>query len=88
MPRYALCCYPHIFLALFGVYSIMQLRCVRRHTQGLHRSLNVLEFDFVTQVPLNVLEFMAVFLNVLENISSINDCMFGTWYYVNCFNYF
>ena len=33
--------------------------------------LNVLEFDFVIQVSLNVLEFMAVFLNVLENIFSV-----------------
>ena len=30
--------------------------------------LNVLEFDFVTQIPLSVLEFMALFLNVLDNI--------------------
>ena len=38
------------------------------YDQGLHRSQNVLEFDFVTQVPLDGPEFMAVFLNVLENI--------------------
>ena len=52
--------------------------------QGLYRSPNVLEFDFVTQVPLTVLEFMTVFLNVLKTCflccymiePTVNDCVF------------
>ena len=44
---------------------------MEKHNLHLHRSPDVLKFDFVTQVPLNVLEFMAVFLNVLENKFSV-----------------
>ena len=40
--------------------------------QGSHISQN--EFDFLTQVPLNVLDFKAVFLTVLVNIFSVLLC--------------
>ena len=32
--------------------------------------LNVLEFEYFIKVPLNVLELIAMFLNVLENVIS------------------
>ena len=39
----------------------------RRHPQTL---LHVLEFEYIVCVPLNVLESMGVFWNVLENVIS------------------
>ena len=52
-----------------------------------HIPQHFIEFDFVTQVPIHVLEFMAVFFNVLENIfyMSMIACFIIV---VNCFNYF
>ena len=36
---------------------------------------NVLEFEYFIYVPLNVLELMAVFVNVLENIIFTLPCI-------------
>ena len=52
------------------------------YNQGSHRSPNVLEFGFVTQVPLYVLEFMAVFLKTrfLCCYVNANYCLFCAYF--------
>ena len=61
----------HVIPANSSFYHYGSFCFGNRYNQGSHRSqmfLNVLEFDFVTQVPLNVFAFMAVFFNVLKNL--------------------